>query len=81
MVVIALAGGSWIFLAIIVALVLVIAYSYFTYRGSGINPHPHDGRDESPGASGPSRPGGHGRVPEDPDRLGGDGSISTHGTK
>jgi hypothetical protein len=81
MIVTALAGGSWIFLAIIVVLVFVIAFSYYTFRGSGINPHPHSGRDEAPGASAPSQPGGHGRVPEDPDPLGGEGSISTHGTK
>ena len=89
MVIPALAGGSLIFLAIIVVLVIVVAFSYFTYRGSGINAHPHSGHDDdgpgdtgqAPGADGPSRPGGHGRVPEDPSRLGGEGSIPTHGTK
>lgn len=81
MVVIALAAGSWIFLIIIVVLVFVVAFSYYTYRGSGVNPHPHSGRDGAPGAEEPSTPGGPGRVPEDPDPIGGEGSISTHGTK
>ncbi len=80
MVLTAIAGGSWIFLVIIVVLVFVIAFSYYTFRGSGVNPHPHDGRDEAPGARAPSDPG-PGRVPEDPSLLGGEGSISTHGTK
>jgi hypothetical protein len=81
MVVIALTGGSVIFLVVIVVLVVAVAFSYYTYRGSGISAHPHDGRDQAPGAGGPSDPAAPGRIPEDPDRLGGEGSISTHGTK
>lgn len=81
MVLVALAGGSLIFLIVIIVLIVAVAFGYYTYRGSGINPHPHDGRDEAPGASGPSDQAGRGRLPDDP-KYGGDrGSISTHGTQ
>jgi hypothetical protein len=47
----ALAGGAWIFLAVIVALFFVFAYSYYTRRGSGISQTPYrnpGGPPESP---------------------------------
>ena len=81
MVLVALAGGSLILVVVLVVLVVALALGYYTYRGSGINPHPHDGRDEAPGARGPSDPAGRGRLPDDPLYAGDEGSISTHGTK
>jgi hypothetical protein len=81
MVLVALAGGSLILVVVLVIMVVAIAYGYYTYRGSGINAHPHDGRDQAPGASGPSDAAGRGRLPDDPEYSGDEGSISTHGTK
>jgi protein-disulfide isomerase len=37
----ALAGGSWIFLAVVVALFFAFVYSYYTRRGSGISQTPY----------------------------------------
>lgn len=50
----AAAGGSLIFLAVIVALFFAIAFGYYTRKGSGIDQHPTDGRGGSPGADGES---------------------------
>lgn len=47
----ALAGGSWIFLAVVVALFFVFVYSFYTRRGSGISQTPYrdaSGPPESP---------------------------------
>jgi protein-disulfide isomerase len=47
----ALAGGSWIFLAVVVALFFAFVYSYYTRRGSGISQTPYrnpSGPPESP---------------------------------
>ena len=52
--VLALAGGSLIFLAFIVVFFFVLVYSYYTKTGSGINQRPSDGRGEAPGAEGAS---------------------------
>lgn len=46
-----LAGGTWIFVAVVVALFLIVAYSYYTRTGSGISQTPYrrpDGPPESP---------------------------------
>lgn len=51
----ALAGGSFIFLAFIIVFLLAIVFGFFTRRGSGINQRPSDGRGEAPGAEGASR--------------------------
>lgn len=78
----ALAGGSFIFLGVVVLLFFVIVFSYYTYRGSAINPHPHDGSDEAPGAAAPSDASGKGRVAEEhPDELSAGGGFSSHGTE
>ena len=78
----ALAGGSLIFLGVIVVFLLAVVYGYYTYRGSAINPHPHDGSDAAPGAAGPSEASGHGRTAEEHDgEIGAGGGFSTHGTK
>jgi Thioredoxin len=50
----ALAGGTWIFVAVVVALFLVFTYGYYTRRGSGISQTPY------------RRPGG---PPESPSEL------------
>lgn len=52
--ILALAGGSLIFLAFIIVFFFVIAYGYYTKTGSGINQRPSDGRGQAPGAEGPS---------------------------
>jgi hypothetical protein len=50
---VALAGGSWIFLAFVVIFLGAIIYSYFTRTGSGIDETPYGDVD---GSSGPERP-------------------------
>ena len=49
----ALAAGSWIFLAFLVVFFFVIVYSYFTRTGSAIDETPYGDVDDS---SGPERP-------------------------
>ncbi len=75
----ALAGGSLIFVGFWVVVVLVVAFSYYTYRGSGINAHPNDGSDGAPGAAEPSDAARPGRTPEAHEEV--DAGISTHGTR
>lgn len=51
MIALALAGGTWIFVAVVVALFFIIAYGYYTRAGSGISQTPYrrpDGPPESP---------------------------------
>ena len=60
-VVLALAGGSFIFLAFLIAGFFAVVFGYYTITGSGINMHPSDGRGEAPGAGGPSEASGFGR--------------------
>ena len=60
-VVLALAEGSFIFLAVLVVLFFAVVYGYYTIKGSGINKHPNDGRDGAPGSEGPSEASGFGR--------------------
>jgi hypothetical protein len=48
----AVAGGTWIFVAVVVALFFVLVYGYYTRTGSGISQTPYrrpDGPPESPG--------------------------------
>ena len=49
----ALAGGSFIFLGVMIVGFFVFAFSYYTRRGSGINQHPYGDIDHN---SGPERP-------------------------
>ena len=47
----AVAGGTWIFVAVVVALFLVLVFGYYTRTGSGISQRPYrrpDGPSESP---------------------------------
>ena len=52
--VLALAGGSLIFVVFLVVLFFAIAYGYYTKAGSGISQRPSDGRGQAPGADGAS---------------------------
>ncbi len=73
MTLVALAGGSSIFLAVIVVLLGGLIYGMFTRVGSGIDHHPNDGSDGAPGAKGPSETSG---------RDEGEGSaLDDHGTR
>ena len=51
---IALAGGSWFFLAFVVLFLLAISHGYYTVSGSAINQRPHNGGGGAPGAKIPS---------------------------
>ena len=59
--VLALAGGSFIFLGFIIVMFFAVVWGFFTIRGSGINKHPSDGLDGAPGSEGPSQASGMGR--------------------
>jgi hypothetical protein len=77
----ALAGGSFIFLGVVILLFLAVVYGFYTYKGSAINSHPSDGRDGAPGSAGPSQASGKGRTSEDnADEFSAGGGFSTHGT-
>lgn len=54
MTILALAGGSLIFLAFIIVFFFALVFSYYTKKGSGINMRPSDGRGQAPGAEGAS---------------------------
>ena len=54
--IISLAGGAWIMLAFLIAFVVVLAYGFYSRRGSGIDQHPYiNVYDQAPGAKGESR--------------------------
>ena len=78
----AVAGGAFIFTGVLIAIVIAIVFSYYTYRGSGINAHPNDGLDGAPGSDAPSQASGKGRSRGDEaDEPGTGGGFSTRGTK
>jgi hypothetical protein len=52
--VVALAGGSWIFIGVVVAVFFAVVFGYYTRRGSGINLHPYADRNASSGPELPS---------------------------
>lgn len=69
----ALAGGSFIFVAILILIFAGVVYGFYTRQGSGIDEHPSDGLDGAPGAEGPSEVSGQDQ---------GEGSaLDTHGTR
>ena len=77
----AVAAGTFIIIAVIVAIVLAVAFGYYTRSGSAINAHPNDGLDGAPGATDPSEFSGKGRTGEDPDDPSSPGGgLSSHGT-
>jgi len=67
---IALAGGSFIFLAFVVVLILAVAYGYYSIRGSGIDQHGWKDRDRAFGT-------GAGKDPTADVRTWGRGSASS----
>lgn len=50
----AMAAGSWAFLAFLVLFFLAISHGYYTRTGSAINQRPHNGGGDAPGAKIPS---------------------------
>lgn len=50
----AMAAGSWAFLAFLVLFLLAISHGYYTRTGSAINQRPHNGGGDAPGAKIPS---------------------------
>ncbi|MGI8864219.1 MAG: hypothetical protein ACR2JH_07440 [Solirubrobacteraceae bacterium] len=78
----ALAGGSFIFLGVLIAIGFAVVYGFYTYKGSAINAHPSDGLDGAPGSAGPSEADGKGRTSEDSDEnVSVGGGFATHGTR
>lgn len=53
-----ISGNSFIVLGVLILLVPAVGYALFTVKGSGVSKTPHDGRDEAPGAVGPSEADG-----------------------
>jgi len=52
---IALAGGTWFFLAFVILFLLAIAHGYYSLSGSAINQQPYDANgSDAPGAAIPS---------------------------
>ena len=66
-------GGSTIIVGFAVVMTIVLAYSYYSIRGSGIDAHPDDGLSGAPGSEAPSDVS-KGRGADD------DGTFSSHGT-
>jgi hypothetical protein len=60
-VILALAGGSFTFLGVVIVLFFAVVYGFFTISGSAINAHPSNGLDGAPGSAGPSDAAGMGR--------------------
>lgn len=78
--VLAAAGGSWIIVAFAVLMLFVLAYSYYSVKGSGIDEHPSDGLGGAPGSAAPSDVAkGRGTEGGMDDGSTG-GTFSTHGT-
>jgi|GEM_PF-4087936 len=78
----ALAGGSFIFLGVIIGLFFAVVYGFYTVKGSAINLHPSDGLDGAPGSAEPNTPLGKGRSREDHGGgMSAGGAFSTHGTR
>ena len=66
-------GGSTIIVGFAVVMTIILAYTYYSIRGSAIAAHPNDGLDGSPGSEAPSD-AAKGRGADD------DGTFSSHGT-
>ena len=80
--VVALAGGSFIFIGVIVIMFFGVVWGYYTISGSGIDKHPNDGLDGAPGSAGPSEASGMGRSTGDTSEGHSVGdTFSTHGTQ
>lgn len=79
-VVLALAGGSLIFVLFMVVFFFAIVWGFYTRRGSGIDHHPNDGLDGAPGSEGPSSAVGKGRSTGDTSQGSVGDTFSKHGT-
>ena len=77
----AVAGGTFIVLAVVVAILLAVVLGFYTYKGSAIDAHPSDGLDGAPGSAEPSQASGKGRTIESHEDEPGGGGFSTHGTR
>ena len=74
-------GGSWIIVGFAVFMFVVLAYSYYSIKGSGIDSHPSDGLGGAPGSAGPSD-AAKGRGTEGSVHDGNTGgTFSSHGTR
>jgi len=58
--VVALAGGAWIFLGVILIFFAGVIYGFWTVKGSGINMHPFKNHYLGQSGGGPNRIGGSG---------------------
>ena len=75
MTLLALAGGSWIFLAFLIIALLGVAYGYYSIKGSGIDQHGWSDRDRPFGTA-------PGKDPTTDVRTWGRGSASSqHGRR
>ena len=70
-----MAGGSLIFLGVIILLLGGVIFGFFTVKGSGIDHHPTDSRGESPGAVGPTEASGRDEGQGEAE------AFSSHGTR
>ncbi len=78
----AVSGGA-IIAGFAVLMLLVLAYNFYSVKGSGIDTHSGGGQDDAPGADAPSE-AGKGRGAEDSANEGedaGGGVFAGHGTK
>ncbi len=73
-------GGSWIIVGFAVLMLVVLAYNYYSVKGSGIDAHPSDGLGGAPGSAGPSD-AAKGRGGDGADGEATGGTFSTHGTR
>ncbi len=79
---VALAGGSFILVGVMVVVFFGVVWGYYTINGSGINKHPNDGLDGAPGSAGPSEASGTGRSTGDTSEGHSVGdTFSEHGTQ
>jgi hypothetical protein len=70
---IALAGGSWVILLVMLLILAGVIYGFYTREGSAIDEHPGGAESEAPGAEGKSEVSGKDE---------GEGSaLDTHGTR
>ncbi len=73
-------GGSWIIVGFAVFMLVALAYSYYSIKGSGIDSHPSGGLGGAPGSAAPSDVAkGRGTEGGMDDGSTG-GTFSTHGT-
>ncbi|MDQ6731230.1 MAG: hypothetical protein M3022_13285 [Actinomycetota bacterium] len=78
----ALAGGSLIFVVVIVAILFAVVFGFYTYREARSPPIPATGRMARPAQQVPNEASGKGRTSEDnPDEFSAGGGFSSHGTK